>query len=162
MNTVSCQALAQSASLSPWCSSSRFSSVTEGEDAERVQSLQSKWTQLEAIVGADKRLDLVARDIVEHYEQRFEAMEGKAMIVCMSRRICVELYDKIATLRSQWHGEEDDEGQLKVVMTRSSDSPKTKAPSTTPSKQTTAQSRFSATIPCEPSPASSSPPFAPK
>ena len=76
-----------------------FEEVTEGEDAERVQSLQSKWTQLEAIVGAEKRLDLVARDIVEHYEQRLEAMEGKAMIVCMSRRICVDLYDKIVELR---------------------------------------------------------------
>ena len=76
-----------------------FEEVTEGEDVERVQSLQSKWTQLEAIVGAEKRLDLVAKDIVEHYEQRLEAMEGKAMIVCMSRRICVDLYDKIVELR---------------------------------------------------------------
>ena len=100
-----------------------FEEVTEGEDAERVQGLQSKWTQLEAIVGADKRLDLVAKDIVEHYEQRLEAMEGKAMIVCMSRRICVELYDKIAALRPQWHGEEDDEGQMKVVMTGSASDP---------------------------------------
>ncbi len=100
-----------------------FEEVTEGEDAERVQGLQSKWTQLEAIVGAEKRLDLVARDIVEHYEQRLEAMEGKAMIVCMSRRICVDLYDKIAKLRPEWHGEEDDEGQMKVVITGSASDP---------------------------------------
>ena len=100
-----------------------FQEATEGEDAERVQGLRSKWTQLEAIVGADKRLDLVARDIVEHYESRLEAMEGKAMIVCMSRRICVELYDKIIKLRPEWHGEEDEEGQLKVVMTGSASDP---------------------------------------
>jgi type I restriction enzyme, R subunit len=100
-----------------------FQEVTEGEEAERVRGLQNRWTQLEAIVGSDKRLDLVARDIVEHYEQRLEAMEGKAMIVCMSRRICVELYDKIADLRPQWHGEEDDEGRMKVVMTGSASDP---------------------------------------
>ncbi len=100
-----------------------FEEVTEGEDVERVQSLQSKWTQLEAIVGAEKRLDLVAKDIVEHYEQRLEAMEGKAMIVCMSRRICVDLYDKIVELRPEWHGEEDDEGRIKVVMTGSASDP---------------------------------------
>ncbi len=100
-----------------------FEEVTEGEDAERVQSLQGKWTQLEAIVGSDKRLDLVARDIVEHYEQRLEAMEGKAMIVCMSRRICVGLYKKIVQLRPDWHGEEDDEGKIKVVMTGSASDP---------------------------------------
>jgi type I restriction enzyme, R subunit len=100
-----------------------FQEVTEGEEAERVRGLQNRWTQLEAIVGSDKRLDLVARDIVEHYEQRLEAMEGKAMIVCMSRRICVELYEKIADLRPQWHGEEDDEGRMKVVMTGSASDP---------------------------------------
>jgi type I restriction enzyme, R subunit len=100
-----------------------FEEVTEGEDVERVRSLQSRWTQLEAIVGSEKRLDLVARDIVEHYEQRLEAMEGKAMIVCMSRRICVDLYDKIAHLRPEWHGEGDEEGQMKVVMTGSASDP---------------------------------------
>ena len=100
-----------------------FEEVTEGEDVERVQGLQSRWTRLEAIVGADKRLDLVARDIVEHYEQRLEAMEGKAMIVCMSRRICVELYEKIVDLRPEWGGETDEEGHIKVVMTGSAADP---------------------------------------
>jgi type I restriction enzyme, R subunit len=100
-----------------------FQEVTEGEEAERVRGLQNRWTQLEAIVGSDKRLDLVAHDIVEHYEQRLEAMEGKAMIVCMSRRICVELYNKIAELRPEWHGEEDEEGKMKVVMTGSASDP---------------------------------------
>ena len=100
-----------------------FQEITEGEEAERVQGLQSRWTQLEAIVGSEKRLDLVARDIVEHYEERLQAMEGKAMIVCMSRRICVDLYDKIARLRPEWHGKEDDEGNIKVVMTGSAADP---------------------------------------
>ncbi len=100
-----------------------FEEVTEGEDAGRVQSLQSKWTQLEAIVGSDKRLDLVAQDIVDHFEQRLEAVEGKAMIVCMSRKICVDLYKKIVELRQDWHGEEDEGGKIKVVMTGSASDP---------------------------------------
>ncbi len=100
-----------------------FEDVTEGEDAGRVQSLQSKWTQLEAIVGAEKRLDLVAKDIVEHYEKRLEAMDGKAMIVCMSRRICVDLHEKLVALRPEWHGKEDEEGHIKVVMTGSASDP---------------------------------------
>ncbi len=100
-----------------------FEEVTEGEDVERVQKLQGKWTQLEAIVGSDKRLDLVAQDIVEHFEQRLETMEGKAMIVGMSRRICVDLYSKIVELRPDWGGERDDEGEIKVVMTGSASDP---------------------------------------
>ena len=76
-----------------------FEEATEGEELERKEKLKTKWAQLEAIVGADKRLDLVARDIVEHFEKRLEALEGKAMVVCMSRRICVELYRKIVALR---------------------------------------------------------------
>jgi type I restriction enzyme R subunit len=86
-------------------------------------SLKGKWAQFEVIVGSEKRLDLVARDIVEHFERRLEAMDGKAMIVCMSRRICVDLYNKIVELRPDWHGEEDDEGQIKVVMTGSASDP---------------------------------------
>ena len=100
-----------------------FQEVTEGEDVERVRGLQNRWTQLEAIVGTGKRLDLVARDIVEHYEERLETLEGKAMIVCMSRRICVDLYNKISELRPEWHGDNDDEGQMKVVVTGSASDP---------------------------------------
>ncbi|MDC4225683.1 MAG: type I restriction endonuclease [Candidatus Manganitrophus sp.] len=76
-----------------------FEEATEGEEVERKEKLKTKWAQLEAVVGADKRLALVARDIVEHFEQRLEALDGKAMIVCMSRRICVELYREIVKLR---------------------------------------------------------------
>ena len=71
---------------------SDFEEVTEGEEIERKEKLKTKWAQLEAIVGSEKRLRLVAEDIVNHYETRLEAMDGKAMIVCMSRRICVDLY----------------------------------------------------------------------
>jgi type I restriction enzyme R subunit len=100
-----------------------FEEVTEGEEIERKEQLKRKWAQLEAIVGAKKRIGLVAKDIVEHFEQRLEAMEGKAMVVCMSRRICVELYDEIVALRPEWHHEEDDKGALKVVMTGSASDP---------------------------------------
>lgn len=73
-----------------------FEEVTEGEEVERKERLKTKWAQLEAIVGSEKRLKLIARDIVGHFEKRLDAMDGKAMVVCMSRRICVELYREIA------------------------------------------------------------------
>ncbi|MCX7819351.1 MAG: type I restriction endonuclease subunit R [Kiritimatiellae bacterium] len=100
-----------------------FEEVTEGEEVERKERLKTKWAQLEAIVGAEQRLRLIARDIVDHFEKRLEAMDGKAMIVCMSRRICVELYNEIIKLRPEWHGERDEEGILKVVMTGSASDP---------------------------------------
>jgi type I restriction enzyme R subunit len=94
-----------------------FEEVTEGEEAERKEKLKSRWAQIEAIVGAEKRLRLVAKDIVEHYEKRLEAMDGKAMIVCMSRRICMDLHDELVRLMPAWFDEADDKGALKVVMT---------------------------------------------
>ena len=100
-----------------------FEEVTEGEEVERKEKLKSKWAQLEAIVGAEKRLKLLAKDIVEHFERRLEALDGKAMIVCMSRRICVELYREIVTLRPDWAHEDDDQGSIKVVMTGSASDP---------------------------------------
>jgi type I restriction enzyme R subunit len=101
----------------------RFPDEIEVEEIERKERLKSKWAQLEAVVGAEKRLKLIARDIVEHFERRLEALEGKAMIVCMSRRICVELYNEIVRLRPEWHHEDDDKGQIKVVMTGSAADP---------------------------------------
>lgn len=101
-----------------------FEEVTEGEELERKEKLKTKWAQLESIVGAEKRLRLVARDIVEHFEERLEALEGKAMIVCMSRRICVDLYNEITRLRPKWHNEDDSRGIIKVVMTGSASDPK--------------------------------------
>jgi type I restriction enzyme R subunit len=100
-----------------------FEDATEGEEVERKEKLKTKWAQLEAVVGSQKRLALVARDIVEHFEQRLEAMDGKAMVVCMSRRICVELFEEIVKLRPEWASEEDDQGAIKVVMTGSASDP---------------------------------------
>lgn len=100
-----------------------FEEATEGEEVERKEKLKSKWAQLEAVVGSDKRLELVARDIVEHFEKRLEAIDGKGMIVCMSRRIAVELYREIVKLRPDWHADADEAGAVKVVMTGSASDP---------------------------------------
>ena len=100
-----------------------FEEVTEGEEVDRKEKLKSRWAQLEAVVGSENRVKLVARDLVEHFESRLAAMDGKAMIVCMSRRICVELYEEIARLRPQWANDDDDHGVLKVVMTGSASDP---------------------------------------
>jgi len=100
-----------------------FEEATEGEEVERKEKLKTKWAQLEAVVGAEKRLGIVARDIVEHFEKRLEAMDGKAMIVCMSRRICVELHREIVKLRPAWASKSDEEGTIKVVMTGSASDP---------------------------------------
>ena len=94
-----------------------FEEVTEGEEVERAEKLKTKWAQLEAIVGAEQRLKLVARDIVDHFERRLETLDGKAMVVCMSRRICVELYREIVALRPDWHADADNRGEIKIVMT---------------------------------------------
>ena len=102
-----------------------FDEVTEGEEVERRERLRTKWAALEAIVGAENRLKIVAEDIVRHFEERLDVMDGKAMIVCMSRRICIDLYNQIVKLRPDWHSDSDDAGMLKVVMTGSaSDGPK--------------------------------------
>ena len=101
-----------------------FDELTEGEELEGREKLKTKWAALEALVGESGRLELVARDLVEHYEKRCEVLEGKAMVVCMSRRICVELYEKIVAIRPEWHDADDAKGAIKVVMTGSaSDGP---------------------------------------
>ena len=100
-----------------------FEEATEGEEVERKEKLKSKWAQLEAVVGSEKRLKLIARDLVEHFENRLATMDGKAMVVVMSRRIAVELYRELVALRPAWHGEEDEQGTLKVVMTGSASDP---------------------------------------
>ena len=100
-----------------------FEEATEGEEVERKEKLKSKWAQLEAVVGSENRIKLIARDLVEHFENRLSTMDGKAMVVCMSRRICVDLYREIAALRPQWHDDDDDRGSLKVVMTGSASDP---------------------------------------
>ena len=101
----------------------KFEEATEREEVERKERLKTKWAQLEAVVGAEKRLNLVARDIVAHFEDRLEAIDGKAMVVCMSRRICIDLYRELVRLRPDWHRGDDGEGTIKVVMTGSSSDP---------------------------------------
>ena len=100
-----------------------FEEATEGEEVDRKEKLKTRWAQLEAVVGAQQRLELVAEDIVAHFEQRTEAMDGKAMIVCMSRRICMNLYRELTRLRPHWHDEDDDKGRIKVVMTGAASDP---------------------------------------
>jgi len=100
-----------------------FEEVTEGEEVARKERLKTRWAQLEAVVGSERRVEMIARDLVEHFEKRLAAMDGKAMIVCMSRRICVDLYDEIVKLRPEWHSDDDDSGTMKVVMTGSASDP---------------------------------------
>jgi len=100
-----------------------FEEATEGEEVEHKERLKTRWAQLEALAGAEKRLSLIARDLVEHFERRLEAMDGKAMVVCMSRRICVALYNAIVRIRPGWRHDDDDKGILKIVMTGSASDP---------------------------------------
>jgi type I restriction enzyme, R subunit len=100
-----------------------FEEATEGEEVERKEKLKTKWAQLEAVVGSEKRIKLIARDMVEHFESRLATMDGKAMVVVMSRRIAVELYRELVALRPAWHGKDDEQGSLKVVMTGSASDP---------------------------------------
>ena len=78
-----------------------FEEATEGEELDHKEKLKTKWAALEAVVGAEKRIGLVAEDFVKHWDARLEVMDGKAMIVCMSRRICYELYEAIRKLRPE-------------------------------------------------------------
>lgn len=100
-----------------------FEELTENEELSDKQSLMSKWGRLEAIVGNEHRLELIANDIVKHFESRNEILDGKGMIVCMSRRICVDLYAQIIKIRPDWHSDDDADGIIKVVMTGSSSDP---------------------------------------
>ena len=100
-----------------------FEEATEGEEVERTEKLKTKWAQLEVVVGAENRVKQVAEDIVAHFDQRLEALEGKAMVVCMSRRICIDLYRELARLRPGWHNDDDGKGAMKVVMTGSASDP---------------------------------------
>ena len=98
--------------------------LTEDEVEGEQERLKRKWANVEAVVGAEKRIALVAEDLVEHFESRIVAMDGKAMIVCMSRRICIALYKEIVKLRPDWHSDDDEGGQVKIVMTGAASDPK--------------------------------------
>ena len=108
---------------------SEFEEITEGEEEDRKQKLKTKWAALEALVGSEKRIRLIAEDLVQHFERRLEAMDGKAMVVCMSRRICVDLHNELIKLRPDWASAPDDDIEaekkqstvVKIVMTGSAD-----------------------------------------
>ena len=98
--------------------------LTEDEAEGEQERLKCKWANVEAVVGTEKRLAMVAKDLVDHFENRVVGMDGKAMIVCMSRRICVALYGKIIELRPEWHSDDDERGVIKIVMTGAASDPK--------------------------------------
>jgi type I restriction enzyme R subunit len=100
-----------------------FEEVTEGQEETTKDKLKTKWAALESLVGARERIKLVAADLVSHWDRRLDTMDGKAMIVCMSRRICIELYHELITLRPEWHADDDDQGVLKIIMTGSATDP---------------------------------------
>ncbi len=101
----------------------RIEEVTEEDEITERQQRFAKWTQQEAIVGSEKRIEQVASDLIQHFEQRNEIFDGKGMIVCMSRRICVALHNAIIKIRPEWYGGEDNKGVIKVIMTGSSSDP---------------------------------------
>jgi len=102
-----------------------FDEVTEKEELEETQKerLKSKWARTEAVVGSSQRIKRIAKDIVGHFEERLDVIDGKAMVVCMSRRICVDLHNEIAKLRPDWYEREDDKGKIKIIMTGSAKDP---------------------------------------
>ena len=102
---------------------SEFEEVTEKEEESSKERLKSKWAQLEKIVGSRERIKRLASDIVDHFEKRTAVLEGKGMIICMSRRICVDLHNEIVKLRPQWYDKNNEKGVLKVIMTGSATDP---------------------------------------
>lgn len=102
---------------------SEIAELTEDEAVSEKERLKRKWSTVEALVGAETRLAMVAKDLVQHLEDRLNALDGKAMVVCMSRRICVALYEEIKKLRPDWHSDDDNLGAVKVVMTGSASDP---------------------------------------
>jgi len=110
---------------------SEFDEITEGEEQDNKEKIKTKWAALEALVGTEKRLALIAQDMIDHFERRLEGMDGKGMIVCMSRRICVDLHNEIIKLRPEWAsaeadeetGEQGKESVVKIIMTGSASDP---------------------------------------
>ena len=100
-----------------------FEEVTEGEEVSKKEKLKSRWARFEAIVGSKKRIKQIAKDIVAHFEERLNTIDGKAMVVCMSRRICFDLHNEIVKLRPLWYHKDDDKGFIKVIMTGSASDP---------------------------------------
>lgn len=97
-----------------------FEELAEGYEEEQKEKMKGKFSKMEAIVGSPNRVKQLARDIVNHYEEKSKSVKGKAMIVCMSRKICAKLYDEIVALRPDWHSDDVNKGKIKVVITGSS------------------------------------------
>lgn len=97
--------------------------MLEDETLTEQEKQKAQWATIERLVGSKKRLAQIAADLVEHLEKRIEGLPGKAMAVCMSRRICVDLYNEIVALRPDWHSDDDDKGAIKIVMTGSASDP---------------------------------------
>ena len=93
--------------------------MTEDEEEKAREQRKSRWAALEKLVGTEPRIATVAEDLVKHFEARQDAMQGKALTVCMSREVCVQLYDAIVKLRPEWHDADPEKGAIKVVMTGS-------------------------------------------
>ncbi len=96
-----------------------FDEITEDEEEYAREKLKSKWSRVAELVGNPDRLEEIANDLVEHFENRTDVIEGKALVVCMSRKICVDLYNQIVKIRAKWHSDDDTKGQIKVVMSGS-------------------------------------------
>jgi type I restriction enzyme R subunit len=97
--------------------------LVEDDTLTEAEKAKAKWSTVEALVGSKKRLEQIAADLVTHLEARVDAMNGKAMAVCMSRRICVDLYEQIVALRPEWHSDDDAQGAIKIVMTGAASDP---------------------------------------
>lgn len=97
--------------------------MTEDDSEAEQERFKKKWSTVEALVGSDKRLALIAQDMVTHFEARMAGLDGKAMAVCMSRHVCVRLYEEIVKLRPGWHSADDKAGALKIVMTGTASDP---------------------------------------
>src|SRR5690606_21745243 len=93
--------------------------LAEDEEESTQAQLKSRWAALEKVVGAEPRVASVAADLVAHFEERNKAQDGKAMVVTMSRDICVHLYDAIVKLRPDWHDADPEKGAIKIIMTGS-------------------------------------------
>ena len=128
-----------------------FDEITEGEEQTSREKLKSKWAALEALVGDPKRIKLIAADLIQHFEKRLEAMDGKAIVVCMSRRICVDLHNALIALRPDWASAEADDAEaessksciVKIVMTGSAeDGPDWQAHIRNKEKRRTLANRF--------------------
>ncbi|MBC8147839.1 MAG: type I restriction endonuclease subunit R [Bacteroidetes bacterium] len=118
-------------------------SELDQEDLTDTQKAKAKWTQLEALIGSENRVKNIAKDIVNHFEQRQEVFDGKGMIVSMSRRIAADLYDEIIKIKPEWHSDDLDKGFIKVVMTSaSSDGPKIAKHHTTKQQRKTLADRM--------------------